>query len=176
MLKPLSADPNAPATAIPYDPAEGFEEDVSFAVAFTVFEPVYGKGPLPMLAMLEEASTGHSGALGRQITLDAVSAAPGSQALADTHALLDVLEAADARGSVNLRVKGRRQAASAMVSVTLSYRAAEDLYKSGNDAQVFTRELCRSAPRVIGGIARVIRRRAGVGRFRSARIGRRRGA
>ncbi len=129
----------APATAIPFDSSEGFEEDVTFAVAFSVFQPVYGQGPMPMLQMFEEASTGHSGALGRQLTLDATSAQSGSQALADTNALLDVLEAADGRDAVNLRIAGRREAAGTMVPVTLSYRAAEGVYKNSNDAQVFTR-------------------------------------
>jgi YVTN family beta-propeller protein len=130
---------NAPATVIPFDPSEGFEEDVTFAVAFTVFQPVYGQGPMPMLQMFEEASNGHSGALGRQLTLDATTAQSGSHALADTNAILDDLEAADARGAVNLRAVGRRDAAGTMVPVAYSYRAAEGVYKNSNDAQVFTR-------------------------------------
>jgi DNA-binding beta-propeller fold protein YncE len=104
---------NSPPSQIPWDPAEGFEEQVSFAAAFAAFEPIYRVGPIDIFQMLEESSTGHSGATGRQLTLDAALDAAGE-------ALMDELEAADGRGVVSLRADGRWLPAG--LPVSLFYR------------------------------------------------------
>ena len=75
--------------------------------------------------MIEEASNGQSGALGRQLTLNLRSTTVG--ALADTEALLDVLEAADLAGVVNVRGTGIRNGA----PITLSLRS-DGNYKAKN--------------------------------------------
>jgi YVTN family beta-propeller protein len=95
---------NAPGSPLQWDPAMGFEEDVTFAASFNVFDGIYNVGPLDIFQMLEEMSTGYSGALGRQVTLNRETA---GAALADTEATLAELEAADARGVVNLRGEGQ---------------------------------------------------------------------
>jgi hypothetical protein len=58
--------------------------------------------------MVEEASTGYGGAIGRQVTLNSVTTGAGS--LAATEAIVAELEAADLAGVVNLRGEGRRNA------------------------------------------------------------------
>lgn len=123
-------------TTHPYDPAEGFEELVTFAAAFAVFEPVYGAPGIDMFQMFEEASTGHSGALGRQVTLNTATAV--APELAATEAVIDALEAADARGQVNLRATGSRLVNGNWIWQTLSYRD-DGTYKNANDAQSLTR-------------------------------------
>jgi YVTN family beta-propeller protein len=83
---------------IAWNPTIGFREVTTFGAAFGIFQPVYGVRPPNLWQMFEEASTGFSGALGRQLTLNTTSAPqPG------TNALLAELEAADARGVVNLQ-------------------------------------------------------------------------
>jgi hypothetical protein len=62
--------------------------------------------PLDIFQMFEEASTGSSGALGRQVTLN--SRTTGPALLGETEALVAELEAADQRGVVNLRGSGLR--------------------------------------------------------------------
>jgi hypothetical protein len=73
--------------------------------------------------MFEEASTGHSGAIARQLTLNSATAA-----LPATGDLMTKLEAADARGVVNLRAAGIRGG----FEVILSYRGdtGSAVYKS----------------------------------------------
>jgi YVTN family beta-propeller protein len=94
-----------------WDPNQGFREQVTFGSAFFVFETVYGVRPVDIFQMIEEASTGTSGATGRQLTLNTATAnAP------ETLALMSALEAADARGAVNLRVLGRRNNSSLLLS------------------------------------------------------------
>lgn len=114
-----------PASQIPWDPAEGFEEDVTFATAFILFQPVYGSGPIDMFQMFEEASNGHSGSVGRQVTLNEDTTNPTN--LAATTALLDLLEAADADDVVNLRGSGLHFG----FPTTVSYRAFPDNYLVG---------------------------------------------
>jgi len=101
---------------IPWDPAQGMDELTIFSAGFVAFRPVYNVFPTPMWQMFEEASTGHSGAIGRQVSLNARTADAGH--LAATTARLATLEAADARGVANLRGTGVRNGAPA----TLSYR------------------------------------------------------
>ncbi|MGH0029650.1 MAG: YncE family protein [Myxococcota bacterium] len=93
-----------PPSPLPFDPAEGFEEDVIFAAAFAAFDGIYNVGPLDIFQMIEEMSTGTSGAVGRQVTLSQQST--DAAHLAQTQALVAALEAADERGVVNLQAVG----------------------------------------------------------------------
>ncbi|MGH0036390.1 MAG: YncE family protein [Myxococcota bacterium] len=128
---------NAPASVIPYDPAEGPEEDVTFAAAFAVFQPVYGQGPLAMLEMFEQADTGFGGAVGRQVTLNLATTTGG--ALADTEDILAALESSDARGFSNLRGVGVRDTGSGGKSLVVSYRAGPDVYRNTSASVSLTR-------------------------------------
>ncbi len=122
-LPPLGISPlEAP---IQWNSGQGFREITTFGAAFAVFEPVYGVRPLDIFQMFEEASTGPSGALGRQVTLN--SRTTGAALVAETDALLAELEAADERGVVNLRGGGLRNGQ----AVTISYLQATGLYKVG---------------------------------------------
>ena len=94
-----------------WDPNVGYREQSSFGAAFFVFDSVYGVRPPDIFEMVEEASTGLSGATGRQLTLNTATATA-----AETLALMTALEAADGRGAVNLRAIGRRNGTSAFFS------------------------------------------------------------
>jgi YVTN family beta-propeller protein len=95
-----------------WDPNVGYREQSSFGAAFFVFEQVYGVRPPDIFEMVEEASTGTSGATGRQLSLNTTSASSPA-----TLVLMSALEAADQRGAVNLRALGRRN----NTNVTLSF-------------------------------------------------------
>ncbi len=97
---------SAPPSPNPYDPAQGYDELAVFSTAFLLFNPVYAVDPDDIFQMVEEGSTGYSGAAGRQVTLN--TRTTNGAALAATQAMLDDLEAADARGVVNLRAVGTR--------------------------------------------------------------------
>jgi YVTN family beta-propeller protein len=103
---------------IPWDPADGLDELVVFSAGFVAFQPAYNVFPGDMFQMFEEASVGHSGALGRQVTLDSTTTGGGN--LAATEALLLSLEAADTRGVVNLRGEGVWNG----TAVTVSFNAS----------------------------------------------------
>jgi len=94
-----------------WNPNLGFREQSTFGAAFLVFETVYGVRPPDIFEMAEEASTGTSGATGRQLTLNTATAT-----LPQTLALMTALEAADARGAVNLRATGRRNGSSVLLT------------------------------------------------------------
>jgi hypothetical protein len=64
-----------PPSEFPYDPAVGKNERSTFAVGFQFFRLTYNVAPVDIFQMLEESSTGTSGATGRQITLDAATLA-----------------------------------------------------------------------------------------------------
>jgi len=121
-----------PPPELVWDPAEGYEEDVSFQTAFIAFQPIYGAGALDMFQMFEEASTGFSGAVARQVQLNARTTSPGQISTTDT--LLAALELADEKGSVNLRGRGRRNGHFDL----LSYRE-DGTYKNRNDSVSLTR-------------------------------------
>ena len=119
-----------PPSEFPYDPAIGADERSTFAVGFMVFRVSINVGPVDIFQMLEESSTGTSGATGRQVTLDAATLAPGEEAA--TRALLGLLEAADRRDVVRLsgeatRLRPPRRAA------LVRYLAARDSYRIGVD-------------------------------------------
>ena len=83
-----------------------------------------GHGPEGLFQMFEEGSTGFSGAMGRQVTLNA--ATTDAAALAETAAMLDLLERADDFEAVNLRVEGGEAGAGgAFAPLSLSYQAGE---------------------------------------------------
>ncbi len=110
--------------------ATGYDELTTFRVPFpAVFTPVYGVGPDDMFQMFEEASTGFSGALGRQVTISQVTVT-GPDA-AETEALLAALEAADDRRVVNLRGAALRAGA----PITLAYESGN--YRDADDPQAF---------------------------------------
>ena len=111
-----------------WSPSVGFREITTFAGAFVIFTPVYGVGPIDIFQMFEEASTGTSGATGRQVTLH--SSLWIFQARADAAlALLDDLESADARGVINLRGRAVRNGS----PITVSYDADANLYQAGQN-------------------------------------------
>ncbi len=114
----------APPSPIPWDPAEGFEEDVTFAAAFGIFDPVYAGEPIGMFQMFEEASTGTSGATGRQVTLNSATAGG-----APTLMLLSDLEDAAERGVIHLWGTGIYMG----TEVTVSYLPGPQLYQVGPD-------------------------------------------
>jgi hypothetical protein len=87
---------------------------------------VYNTRPLDIFQMFEEASTGHSGALGRQVTLN-TRTTNGSLA-AGTEAQLAALEAADVRGVVNLRGNGLRFGG----ATTMTFNQSTGLYQPMN--------------------------------------------
>nr|MDJ0867460.1 hypothetical protein [Myxococcota bacterium] len=104
-----------------WTPADGFDEELAFAATFpNLFTLGYGVGNANLFQMFEEASVGYSGALGRQVTLDAASTS--GPALAATQAIVDALEAADENGLVNLRAVGVLDTGSGLAPTTLSYR------------------------------------------------------
>ncbi len=98
-----------------WDPNLGFREQSTFGTAFLLFSTVYGVRPPDIFEMFEEASTGTSGATGRQVTLNTVTAAQ-----AGTAGLMSALEAADSRGAINLRALGMRSGS----AVTFSFNGA----------------------------------------------------
>jgi hypothetical protein len=116
-------------TEIAWSNLKGFQEVTTFASAFLVFEPTYNVRPLDLFQMFEEASTGYSGALGRQVTLNTTTAG-----LAGVQALLTELQAADTRGVVNLRGAGVRSGA----NVNLSWDAPNNRYLVGTGAVTLT--------------------------------------
>lgn len=106
----------------------GLEETFTFGAAFTIFDPAYGVGPLDLFQLFEETSTGHSGTLGRQVTLNADTTSGGE--LAGTEALLDELEDAAGRGVVV--VQGR--ALEGNLEKYIQYRPDTDDYEIGGNA------------------------------------------
>jgi YVTN family beta-propeller protein len=90
-----------PPSAFPYDPEIGYDEASTFAVGFLFFQVDMGVDDATHLfQMAEEASTGSSGATGRQVLLDAATLAEREHE--ETRALLTQLEEAAARGVVVL--------------------------------------------------------------------------
>ena len=85
-----------------------------FGAAFVVFETVYGVRPPDLFQMFEEASTGYSGAVGRQLTLNTATAT-----LPATLALLAELESRrHARRGESARPRPPRAARRPSISAT----------------------------------------------------------
>lgn len=110
--------------SIQWDPNQGFNEATTFGAAFAIFDPIYNVRPLNIFQMFEEASTGFSGAQGRQVTLSSATAFD-----ANVNALLLNLEQADLRGVVNLRGEGILGG----TATTLSFRS-DGLYRKQSGA------------------------------------------
>jgi hypothetical protein len=86
-----------------------------------------------MFQMFEEASTGYSGALGRQVQLNQATTQAGPT-LTATLSGLNSLQTADSRGLVNLRGVGMRSG----VRLVLSYRAGTNDYRDHTDGLILT--------------------------------------
>jgi YVTN family beta-propeller protein len=114
-----------PPPALRWDPAKGYDEATTFAAAFGIFEPIYAGDPASLFQMFEEASTGSSGATGRQVTLSVDTTTGGGAA--ETYALLDALEAADDKGVINLLGNGLHDG----TPVSVSYKADLGVYQVG---------------------------------------------
>jgi len=115
-----------------WTPATGLEETFTFGVGFTLFDLVYGGNAPLIFLMFEEASTGHSGAVGRQVTLSAATTAGCPSC--EVEDVLDQLELADERGVVNLRGRALRGSLKSQIS----YLENEDVYAVGNDKMTRT--------------------------------------
>jgi DNA-binding beta-propeller fold protein YncE len=126
--------------APPWTPALGFDELTNWKFAFGsetnpgAFRNVYNVGPFDVFQMIEEMSTGYSGAQGRQVTLNTRTTASGSPELAEAEAVLAALENADTAGLVNLRGSGLRGG----TRVTYSFTEA-GLYETSGQQQDLTR-------------------------------------
>jgi YVTN family beta-propeller protein len=120
-----------PPSEFPYDPAVGKQENSVFAVGFLFFRLTIGVGPVDIFQMVEEASTGTSGATGRQVTLDAATLAPPDGDA--TRALLAELESADRRGVVQLSGEATRLRGARGLSLAIRYIAARNSYRIGVD-------------------------------------------
>jgi len=139
-------DAVAPLTnlgVIPWNPAQGLDELVVFSAGFPAFNPVYNVLPQDMFEMFEEASTGQSGAIGRQLSLNARATDAGH--LAGTTSLLAALESADARGAVNLRGYGVRNAGGGFFRIQLSFKSELGLYDAGDGLSFARAELLADA-------------------------------
>jgi YVTN family beta-propeller protein len=148
------------ATVAPWTADVGYDEFTAWAIAFGTpanpgaFEGAYDVGPFDVFQMAEEMSNGQSGVLGRQLTLNMRSTTGG--ALADTEAILDVMEAADADGLVNVRGTGVRNGA----GITLSLRP-DGGYKAKN-TDLSRAELLAEAAAGTTTLTLVAHQRAGV--------------
>ncbi len=104
-----------------WSPAVGMREQDTFQVAFaSLFQLVYNVPSGDIFQMIQEMSTGTSGATGRQVTISQATLNPTAQGI------LDALEAADTRGVINLRGNGRRSG----TPMTFSYLGG-GLYEAG---------------------------------------------
>ncbi|MCX5737648.1 MAG: hypothetical protein NTZ61_03985, partial [Proteobacteria bacterium] len=115
---------------IRWNATQGYREIGTFGTAFLLFFPAYATRPLDIFQMFEEASTGYSGAIGRQVELNTRTTSGG--ALLETDTLLAALELADTRGLANLRAVGVRNAGGGLAKESFSFRS-DGTYK--NDPQ-----------------------------------------
>jgi YVTN family beta-propeller protein len=118
-IPPISA--SALELPIRWSATQGAREITTFGTAFLLFQPVYGVRPLDIWQMVEEASTGYSGAQARQVQLNVRTTTGG--ALTQTDTLMTALEIADTRGLVNVRAVGMRDGGGGPAPVTLTYRS-----------------------------------------------------
>jgi YVTN family beta-propeller protein len=124
-------------TPIRWDPNQGQREITTFGVAFLIFQPVYNVRPLNLFQMFEEASTGFSGAQGRQVELNTRTTTGGNLTGTDTE--LGALELSDSRGLVNLQGSGLRNGS----PITLSFRS-DGTYKNDDNSLSLTRSQLES--------------------------------
>ncbi|MBW2243151.1 MAG: hypothetical protein JRH01_14290 [Deltaproteobacteria bacterium] len=96
----------------------GFDELTMWAQAFGTaaqegaFRSIYKADTLDTFQMTEEASNGHPAGIGRQLTLN-TRTTNNEGLLAEINATLDVLELADADGTIVLRGQGERNGSDA---------------------------------------------------------------
>ena len=128
---------NAMEAPIQWNAANGYREITTFGTAFLLFQIAYGTRPLDIFQMFEEASTGYSGAIGRQVELNTRTTTSGI-ALLETDTLLAALELADTRGLANLRVVGSRNFGSGLLPATFSFRS-DGTYKNNEETVSLTR-------------------------------------
>jgi hypothetical protein len=142
LISSLAALPGVGCNAKSWNPTtDAHDEALVFASAFPgVFQPVYGVCPDDIFQMAEEASTGYSGAIGRQVTLNTVTTAACTPCEVDT--ILAELEAADANGVVNLQGKGRRNANS---NFNVEYNAGAGNYRNQGGATFSRSQLISEA-------------------------------
>ena len=127
-----------PPSPFPFDPAKGPDERSTFAVGFLYFRVDMGPvNAVDLFQMIEEMSTGTSGATGRQVVLD--DATLRGEAVSATQTLLSELEAADARGVVQLSGKARNLLPAPDGSEPVAYLAERSAYRVGGH------EMTRSA-------------------------------
>jgi YVTN family beta-propeller protein len=119
-----------------WNSANGYREITTFGTAFLLFQPAYAVRPLDIWQMFEEASTGYSGAIGRQAELNVRTTSGG--ALLETDTLLATLELADTRGLANLRAVGVRNAGSGFSPIAFSFRS-DGTYKNDEQTVSLTR-------------------------------------
>ncbi len=119
-----------------WDATQGYREIGTFGTAFLLFNPAYAVVPLPIFQMFEEASTGYTGAIGRQVELN--TRTTGGGALLETDTLLAALELADTRGLANLRAVGVRNAGSGFAPDAFSFRS-DGTYKNDVESVSLTR-------------------------------------
>ena len=95
---------------VEWDPADGPDELFSWGVTFgsevipLANRITSGTGPFDYFQLFDEGSMGFSGMFGRQATLDATTLADGASA--DTIAMIEQLEVADANTVIDLRAEG----------------------------------------------------------------------
>jgi hypothetical protein len=128
---------NAMEAPIQWNAANGYREITTFGTAFLLFQIAYGTRPIDIFQMFEEASTGYSGAIGRQVELNTRTTTSGI-ALLETDTLLAALELADTRGLANLRVVGSRNFGSGLLPATFSFRS-DGTYKNNEETVSLTR-------------------------------------
>ena len=142
----------------PWTPADGPDEFANWALAFGsanapgAFRDVYNTGPFDIFEMVEEGSTGYSGALGRQVTLNARTTA---SELPAANATLDILERAADDGIIALQAvsAGPGAARAEYVFDAGKYRGTRDqtrseliaLAQGGGTAVTVTARLPRNA-------------------------------
>jgi YVTN family beta-propeller protein len=121
-----------PPSKFPYDPEKGYDEASTFAVGFLYFRVDMGPdaSSVDIFQMVEEMSTGSSGATGRQVLLDANTLETGEATA--TQALLTALEAADARGVVQLGGEATRLQPQPNGSQPVAYVPERNAYRVGN--------------------------------------------
>ena len=129
---------------VDHDPNDGPDELYSWAATFGTEEfPIVNRisfayGPFEIFQFFEEGSTGFSGMVGKQVTLDAQSLSEG---MADeTSAVLDLLETAHGNGVVQLIGNGATLPDGQQVVIALRGAAYEQLDAEGGTSETFTRE------------------------------------
>ncbi len=125
---------------VPWDPEHGPDELYSWGMTFgTEIAPLVnrnsaGTGPFPLFQLFEEGSTGFSSVFGRQVTLDARTAAKKN--VSATDALVSRLEEADDDGVVNLRGDGTRLPSGPPLALVYD----DGLYTDEGGGETFARE------------------------------------